>query len=368
VPLDNDLDRLLADARPRAPSGFDERVMARIAASQKRPSALLYGATGATLVAVAAVAVLFLTRSRPGAVVAPPSATSPLGAEAAIEGMPIGTPISLTVDGKTIELCPGSSARMVDGKVQLDFGKARLRGPDVAINTAVGRVTTLRPDTEAELELRGRQEMEKPNKTGLSAIAAGSLMLTVFAAQGAVRVDAPYGQTLLGPGDRTLAQSGHSPVTLRASKPAAAAAPAPKPQPKAVAVKAPTEGHDLGELDKETIRQGIRSVMPGIKTCYEQGLERDPQLRGKVVVKFIIRTKDGKGRVDEAEIDPEAGDFNAPLVEQCILNTLATVEFPAPQGNGEVRVSYPFMLEFSGDKQAPVRTTKPTAPKSAPKK
>lgn len=101
-----------------------------------------------------------------------------------------------------------------------------------------------------------------------------------------------------------------------------------------------------GVLDREVIQDVIRTVLPDIKDCYEQALATRPDLSGRVVVEMKIKTRDGKGRVDEAEIIPSAGDdLDSPATEHCLLQVMTRVEFPPPGGDGEVIVRYPFVLK-----------------------
>jgi hypothetical protein len=129
----------------------------------------------------------------------------------------------------------------------------------------------------------------------------------------------------------------HGPAAARPVPPAAKRAPGPR--------KAESEG----TLDKTVIRAGIQQIMSEIETCYKNSLAKTPGLGGRLVVKFKIRAQGGKGVVGEGEIQPDsdAAMLATPETGQCILNALATAEFPAPKGGNEVTVSYPLL--FSTD-------------------
>ncbi len=98
-------------------------------------------------------------------------------------------------------------------------------------------------------------------------------------------------------------------------------------------------------LDKEVIRTGIIEIVPKVKQCYDEGLKRDPSLKGRLVVEFVIAAQDGQGRITTAEVQSGEDDdefMNAPLTAQCVLQALGEAHFPPPEGGGVVHVTYPF--------------------------
>jgi outer membrane biosynthesis protein TonB len=97
-----------------------------------------------------------------------------------------------------------------------------------------------------------------------------------------------------------------------------------------------------GSLDKDVIRRVIRRSMPKIKLCYEASLEKSPNLAGKVVVDFTIGL-DGKVTNSEATSGIQSG------MDSCVAQSIARLYFPAPQGDTEVRVVYPFTFEPSAN-------------------
>lgn len=98
-----------------------------------------------------------------------------------------------------------------------------------------------------------------------------------------------------------------------------------------------------GHLDKEAIQTAIRAVKPAIAECYEKALAHDPDLSGTVTVDFTIEAVDGGGGVTAGEV--RQTDMNAPFFEACVLKGVVDVPFPAPEGGGVVKVSYPFRFE-----------------------
>jgi TonB family protein len=95
-----------------------------------------------------------------------------------------------------------------------------------------------------------------------------------------------------------------------------------------------------GSLDKEVIRGVIRGHLAEIKTCYERALVADQDLSGRVMVQFRIAAS---GKVVSAVV--QSSTLGSPPVESCIADAVATWQFPAPRGGGEVIVSYPFILK-----------------------
>ncbi|MEZ4385392.1 MAG: VIT domain-containing protein [Nannocystaceae bacterium] len=95
-----------------------------------------------------------------------------------------------------------------------------------------------------------------------------------------------------------------------------------------------------GSLDRDIIRRIIRAHINEVRHCYNQGLQRDPKLAGRLAIKFKIL---GTGAVaKEVEIETSIGDEK---VDQCVSKALRRWKFPKPEGGGEVVVTYPFLLE-----------------------
>ena len=97
-----------------------------------------------------------------------------------------------------------------------------------------------------------------------------------------------------------------------------------------------------GKLSKEYIRETIHEAIPMIKECYDLALEENPKLSGRLDVHFTISGEpDVGGLVDESDVVAEEGlAFNETL-EDCVRETVYTLEFPPPEGGGVVKVRYP---------------------------
>ena len=96
----------------------------------------------------------------------------------------------------------------------------------------------------------------------------------------------------------------------------------------------PTAGSGL---DKAIIRRYIKRNIQKIQYCYEKQLVSNPTLAGTLRVDFTIT---GAGLVTGA-----TGSGLDRAVDACVAGVIAGIEFPKPQGGGEVRVSYPFTFQ-----------------------
>ena len=95
-----------------------------------------------------------------------------------------------------------------------------------------------------------------------------------------------------------------------------------------------------GGLDRDVIADVIKRNLGQIRYCYERQLSSNPDLYGKLLVKFTI---DAGGGVMEPKIDTST--LKSSLVEGCVLRRMAGWKFPLPKGGTQVRVSYPFLFK-----------------------
>ncbi len=92
-----------------------------------------------------------------------------------------------------------------------------------------------------------------------------------------------------------------------------------------------------GELNPQEVAKVVNRRIGAIKGCYERALRRDPNLEGKITVRFTIA---GSGKVSSArtttnELSPDVGN--------CIISAFKRFRFPQPDG-GSLTVEYPFMF------------------------
>jgi len=95
-----------------------------------------------------------------------------------------------------------------------------------------------------------------------------------------------------------------------------------------------------GGLDRDVIADFIKKQLGQIRYCYERQLSSNPDLYGKVQVRFTIM---GDGKVGDPKID--VSTMKNATVEGCIIRRVAGWQFPQPKGGTLVKVSYPFLFK-----------------------
>ncbi len=94
-----------------------------------------------------------------------------------------------------------------------------------------------------------------------------------------------------------------------------------------------------GALDKDIVRRVVQNHINQVRHCYNEGLVRDPTLRGRVKVQFSIGAT---GKVPMAVVaETSLKDKN---VGNCVAKAVKRWRFPKPDGGGTVMVTYPFVL------------------------
>jgi hypothetical protein len=94
-----------------------------------------------------------------------------------------------------------------------------------------------------------------------------------------------------------------------------------------------------GRLPPAVIQDIVRGNYSEFRDCYEEGLKRDPNLRGRVLVRFII---DRNGRV--SNVDDGGSTIPDREVVRCVAKGYSKLCFPPPEGDGTVTVEYPIMF------------------------
>lgn len=105
-----------------------------------------------------------------------------------------------------------------------------------------------------------------------------------------------------------------------------------------------------GRLPPEVIQRIVRMNFGRFRACYEEGLRRDPDLAGRVSVRFVIARD---GLVSNASSGGTLGDA---AVERCITRSFYSLTFPKPEG-GIITVSYPLVFTPDGDTPPPPPAT-----------
>ncbi|HEY5958327.1 MAG TPA: AgmX/PglI C-terminal domain-containing protein, partial [Polyangiaceae bacterium] len=94
-----------------------------------------------------------------------------------------------------------------------------------------------------------------------------------------------------------------------------------------------------GHLPPEVIQRIVRQNYGRFRMCYEQGLARNPNLEGRVQVRFVINREGTVSNVQNGGSDlPDSG------VTSCVIGAYYGLSFPQPEG-GIVTVTYPIMFQ-----------------------
>lgn len=99
---------------------------------------------------------------------------------------------------------------------------------------------------------------------------------------------------------------------------------------------------ETSSVDKDSLGRYIRMRIKSVQACYEKELKRNPSLKGKIVVRFVILTT---GRVSEVSIDQNTMGDQA--VASCIVNTVRRWSFPI-KPEDDAPVSFPFVFSPGG--------------------
>ncbi|MCS6914589.1 MAG: AgmX/PglI C-terminal domain-containing protein [Myxococcales bacterium] len=96
-----------------------------------------------------------------------------------------------------------------------------------------------------------------------------------------------------------------------------------------------------GTLDPSAVAAKIRQYKGALVACYESALKRNPNLSGKITLRFTINRM---GKVSKAEIETDT--MHDEDVNRCIIERASNWRFPPPEGGGEeVQFAYPFIFQ-----------------------
>lgn len=94
-----------------------------------------------------------------------------------------------------------------------------------------------------------------------------------------------------------------------------------------------------GKVDADVVREKIRKDLPKINRCYESALRYEPELAGKVKVRFaVVRKGYVKGvRVLENTTGHEG-------VERCVARVVSAIRFPTRRSGKALSFTFPFIF------------------------
>ncbi len=112
-----------------------------------------------------------------------------------------------------------------------------------------------------------------------------------------------------------------------------------RPKPPLVRIGSSTVS---GRLPPEVIQRIVRQNFGRFRLCYENGLRNNPNLQGRVGVRFVIGRDGAVSQVGNGGSDlPDSG------VVSCVVRAFYGLSFPQPE-NGIVTVVYPIMFSPGG--------------------
>jgi hypothetical protein len=97
-----------------------------------------------------------------------------------------------------------------------------------------------------------------------------------------------------------------------------------------------------GRLPPEVIQRIVRQNFGRFRLCYENGLRNNPNLQGRVGVRFVIGRDGAVSNVGNGGSDMPDG-----AVVSCVVRAFYGLSFPQPEG-GIVTVTYPIMFAPGG--------------------
>jgi Ca-activated chloride channel family protein len=97
-----------------------------------------------------------------------------------------------------------------------------------------------------------------------------------------------------------------------------------------------------GGLSKETIQKTFKQKLTAIELCYQKALEKKPNIQGEATFQLMI---DPKGRVTKVSL--VSSKLNDKNLEQCIIQKIKELTFPAPEGSDKVTATVSFNLKTS---------------------
>ncbi len=94
-----------------------------------------------------------------------------------------------------------------------------------------------------------------------------------------------------------------------------------------------------GQLDAFVVRDTIRKDLPKIHRCYESALRYEPELAGKVKVRFAVLRK---GYVKTVKVvENTTGHMG---VERCVARVVKSIRFPSRRSGKPVSFTFPFVF------------------------
>jgi hypothetical protein len=229
--------------------------------------------------------------------------------------------------------------------------------------------------TRFSVEVMEMNETTRRTLMGAGALAMGTIAVAVYVHDGSVTLANERGEVKVGATQQAFATDATAPT--RAGEPkekrTVAAAPPPaeerarkrqhrdemrariqralesRPEPRSSSAAEEAEpAETFGTLNKEYIREVVREqVVELVRECYENALEHEPEMAGRISLEFTIVGDESVGGVIEEVVVGEGTTLLDPELGECVSESMASATFSPPEGGGSVQVTYPFIFEPS---------------------
>ena len=107
----------------------------------------------------------------------------------------------------------------------------------------------------------------------------------------------------------------------------------------AVSASSVAEASAYGKVDASVVRQKIHRDLPKINRCYESALRYEPELSGKVKVRFAVVRK---GHVQSVRVVENTTGHEG--VERCVARVLSGIKFPSRRSGKPLSFTLPFIF------------------------
>lgn len=94
-----------------------------------------------------------------------------------------------------------------------------------------------------------------------------------------------------------------------------------------------------GKIDAFVVRQKIYHDLPKINRCYESALRYEPELAGKVKVRFAVVRK---GHVQGVHVVENTTGHEG--VERCVARVVGAIRFPTRRSGKPLSFTFPFIF------------------------
>ena len=127
-----------------------------------------------------------------------------------------------------------------------------------------------------------------------------------------------------------------------------------RPHPQTDETRAPAADPDLdsGEdpsprqyiPDREGIRTALHELAPQFRDCYRSWLDFDPAIEGKFRVRFVIEEVEDRTYSQVTSVNLADSELGNQMMEGCIMNLVAGLQFVPSESGGRIVVTYPFIF------------------------